>query len=151
MEQVIPKCLRFWKLALRGGCLTSFYATLRTRSRGALPLLSADSSPLSEGQGGKPPAPPKSPLFVFRLPSHSFWVVVVPERVPSNKLLSAVLARPTLCIYKGFATFLDVNRPTRRATIWRGARGAGVVLVVLASWCSWCWRGARGAGVVLGL
>lgn len=74
--QVIPKCLRFWKLALRGGCLTSFYATLRTRSRGALPLLSADSSPLSEGQGGKPPAPPKSPLFVFRLPSHYFVVVV---------------------------------------------------------------------------
>ena len=31
-------------------------------------------------KGGKPPAPPKSPLFVFRLPSHSFWVVVVPER-----------------------------------------------------------------------
>ena len=47
--------------------MTSFYATLRTRSRGALPLLSADSSPLSEGQGGKPPAPPKSPPF--RLPS----------------------------------------------------------------------------------
>lgn len=43
--------------------------------RGFAPA-SADSSPLSEGQGGKPPAPPKSPLFVFRLPSHYFVVVV---------------------------------------------------------------------------
>ena len=99
----------------------------RTRSRGALPLLSADSFPLSEERKGQAPCTPK--IALFRLPSsHYFWVVVVPEIVSSNELLSAVLTRPTLCICKGFATFLDVNRPTRRATIWRGLRGAGVVL-----------------------
>ena len=32
--------------------------------------------PTLRGAGGKPPAPPKSPLFVFRLPSHYFVVVV---------------------------------------------------------------------------
>lgn len=98
VEQVIPKCLRFWKLALRGGCLTSFYATLRTRSRGALPLLSADSSPLSEGQGGKPPAPPKSPLFVFRLPSHYFVVVVATNSAPQTNLFPQSL-QPQRCVF----------------------------------------------------
>lgn len=38
--------------------MTSFYATLRTRSRGALPLLSADSSPTLRGAGATPLATP---------------------------------------------------------------------------------------------
>ena len=120
--------------------MTSFYATLRTRSRGALPLLSADSFPTLRGARGQAPCTPK--IALFRLPSSVtlFLGRSGPRNsVPgggggsSNELLSAVLTRPTLCICKGFATFLDVNRPTRRATIWRGLRGA------------------RGAGVVLGL
>ena len=86
--------------------MTSFYATLRTRSRGALPLLSADSSPLSEGQGGKPPAPPKSPLFVFRLPSHYFWVVVVPEIVSLKRTSFRSRYSPNAVYLQGFCPFL---------------------------------------------
>ena len=117
--------MRFWKLALRGGCLTSFYATLRTRSRGLCPCCLRTASPLSEGKG-KPLHPQNRPfsssvsvtLFCGRS-SHKIVLLI-------NEPLSAVLTRPTLCICKGFATFYDVHRPTRRATIWRGVRGVFV-------------------------
>ena len=111
--------------------MTSFYATLRTRSRGALPLLSADSSPLSEGQGGKPPAPPK--LSLFRLPSsvtlfcgHSSHKIVPLKRTSFRSPYT-----PNVAYLQGFCHFLRCPQ-----THTQGNNLA---------WCSWCWRGVGSA------
>lgn len=127
MEQVIPKCLRFWKLALRGGCLTSFYATLRTRSRGALPLLSADSFPTLRGARGQAPCTPK--IAPFRLPSsvtlfcgRSSHKIVLLKRTSFRSPYT-----PNAVYLQGFCRFLRCPQ-----THTQGNNLA---------WCSWSFRG----------
>lgn len=128
-KQVIPKCLRFWKLALRGGCLTSFYATLRTRSRGALPLLSADSSPTLRGARGQAPCTPK--IAPFRLPSSVtlFLGRSGPRKsVPQTNFFPQSLHAQRCVFARVLPLFLMSIDP-------HAGQQSGVVLVVLA----WCW------------
>ena len=118
--------LTLWKLALKAVYdLILRYAPNKVKR--ALPCCLPDSSPLSEGRGASP-LPPKSPLFVFRLPSHSFWVVVVPERVSLKQTSFRSPYTPNAVYLQGFAAFTMSTDP-------HAGQQSGVVFVVLA----WCW------------
>lgn len=110
--------------------MTSFYATLRTRSRGALPLLSADSSPLSEGQGLRPLQPP------FRLPSsvtlfcgRSCHRIVFLKRTSFRNLCT-----PIFGFLQGFYRFL-----LHLLSHIQGNKA--VEFPWCFPWSSWCFRG----------
>lgn len=112
--------------------MTSFYATLRTRSRGALPLLSADSSPTLRGARGQAPCTPK--IAPFRLPSSVtlFLGRSGPRKsVPQTNFFPQSLHAQRCVFTRVLPLFLMSIDP-------HAGQQSGVVLVVLA----WCWRGA---------
>lgn len=107
--------------------MTSFYATLRTRSRGALPLLSADSFPTLRGARGQAPCTPK--IAPFRLPSsvtlfcgRSSHKIVLLKRTSFRSPYT-----PNAVYLQGFCHFLRCPQ-----THTQGNNLA---------WCSWSFRG----------
>ena len=121
------KMLTLLKLALRGGCLTSFYATLRTGQEGLLPLLSADSSHSPRKQG-KPCTPKIAP---FRLPSSVtlFLGRSGPRKsVPQTNFFPQSLHAQRCVFARVLPLFLMSIDP-------HAGQQSGVVFVVLA----WCW------------
>lgn len=107
--------------------MTSFYATLRTRSRGALPLLSADSFPTLRGARGQAPCTPK--IAPFRLPSsvtlfcgRSSHKIVLLKRTSFRSPYT-----PNAVYLQGFCRFLRCPQ-----THTQGNNLA---------WCSWSFRG----------
>ena len=90
------KMLTLLKLALRGGCLT--HSTLRPNKvkRGFAPAV-CGQLPHSPRARGQAPAPPKSPLFVFRLlvtlfcgrSSHKIVLLSAPQTNPLPQSLHA--------------------------------------------------------------
>ena len=109
--------------------MTSFYATLRTRSRGALPLLSADSSPTLRGARGQAPCTPK--IAPFRLPSSVtlFLGRSGPRKsVPQTNFFPQSLHAQRCVFARVLPLFLMSIDP-------HAGQQSGVVFVVLA----WCW------------
>ena len=108
--------------------MTSFYATLRTRSRGALPLLSADSSPTLRGARGQAPCTPK--IAPFRLPSSVtlFLGRSGPRKsVPQTNFFPQSLHAQSCVFARVLPLFLMSIDP-------HAGQQSGVVFVVLA-WC----------------
>lgn len=107
--------------------MTSFYATLRTRSRGALPLLSADSFPTLRGARGQAPCTPK--IALFRLPSSVtlFCGRSSHKIVPLKRTSFRSRYSPNAVYLQGFCPFLRCPQ-----THTQGNNLA---------WCSWSFRG----------